>query len=839
MANVNINIASTGGRSAAADVKAAAAALREVAKAAASNPSALAAMRAQAALLSAQARVQSAAVRQSAQAFKEQQAATRAATAELRAKNAALRASNSLQVVSRSRAVNNRTAFLEMAGAYISAAGAARLFLAAWKEADNATAAARRLEAAANLSGISLSTLALTSQDAQRRFNLLAADANDLTTSVGKLRGRAGDVKNLRNNLKSFLDLGAAQGLTANDTLTAIEQTLRGQDEGLDRLLQKNPRQVYAEWAKQAGVSAAKMTDAQKAQAVLAAVTDAASKVNGAYAQSLDTVAGKQAKLATDARRTLAELGTATEGRRIALLDWASQGLEGVSGLILQIQVLAARLSAIGPTAKLSFLELQASARDAGESVISAIGGSRSVASESTEPLRRAAREAARARQAANEEVNALINGNAGQSAIRVEDLRRDRNSVSTATTPSGDAESNSRATALANLRVSLQKDLNAAVREGLPDYDKRLAAINDEAETERAKIREMKLGAATQQELLATVDKIAAIKKASLATDRAAALEALKLEAAGGSRLLSVQTEAQVDKVRADAAKKAVGATQEELMLINAIRDAEIARIRERAAEEQRQGAGAVQGVVNQSAQSRLSLGDQRGAALDQLQSELDERARVVNDAAQRGLITEQTRQNALVAIAEDGKRRRIQIEQELGSGTVAIGARATDALVRSTLSGIEQLVAGQASAGQVLKRMAAEPLIAELKMNATKAAFKAKAAFLAGNPVAGAGNLAAAAAYTAGAAGVARLAGTGGGGGVSAGGGGGGSAGGSRANDPIAGFSNRGRGGSDGMGRGEIVVIVKNPEGRELDRQIALLDRRAARGQITRPVG
>jgi hypothetical protein len=99
--------------------------------------------------------------------------------------------------------------------------------------------------------------------------------------------------------------LAAAQGLNAEQALEALNQTLMGQDEGLDKLVQKNPSVIYEEFAKSIGTSAGKLNDAQKAQALVNEFMVQGGKVQGQYATMLNTTAGKQQAL-NNAMDTLA-----------------------------------------------------------------------------------------------------------------------------------------------------------------------------------------------------------------------------------------------------------------------------------------------------------------------------------------------------------------------------------------------------------------------------------------------------------------------------------------------------------------------------------------------------
>ncbi len=152
----------------------------------------------------------------------------------------------------------------------------------------------RKLVAAAKLQGTSFEFLAKTSLQTQNAYQLNTQQANEFTIAVSKLAAKAGDVGKTGQAIKSLLDLAAAQGLNAEQALVAMNQALLGIDEGTDKLFQKNPMDLYKEYGKQIGVSAEKMTDAQKAQAILSALITQGSKVAGEYGNMMNTTAGQQ-----------------------------------------------------------------------------------------------------------------------------------------------------------------------------------------------------------------------------------------------------------------------------------------------------------------------------------------------------------------------------------------------------------------------------------------------------------------------------------------------------------------------------------------------------------------
>ena len=83
-------------------------------------------------------------------------------------------------------------------------------------EYDNAN---RQLAATAKLTGVELGFLQSVSKGAQNQFKLSAIAANGFTIELTKLAGKAGDIGQAAGGLEAFLDIGAARGLNASQTL--------------------------------------------------------------------------------------------------------------------------------------------------------------------------------------------------------------------------------------------------------------------------------------------------------------------------------------------------------------------------------------------------------------------------------------------------------------------------------------------------------------------------------------------------------------------------------------------------------------------------------------------
>ena len=167
----------------------------------------------------------------------------------------------------------------------------------------------RKLNATSRLTGIEFGKLRSFSEDARKELGLSTKQANEFTIAVSKLTNKAGDVDKTGDAISRLLDLAAAQGLNAEEALVAIQQAILGIDEGTDKLFQKNPSVIYAEYAKQIGTTAGKLNDQQKAQALLNAVMTDGLKVQGEYQNFLQSAAGRQSTLAVKTEQLAAKFG--------------------------------------------------------------------------------------------------------------------------------------------------------------------------------------------------------------------------------------------------------------------------------------------------------------------------------------------------------------------------------------------------------------------------------------------------------------------------------------------------------------------------------------------------
>jgi hypothetical protein len=148
--------------------------------------------------------------------------------------------------------------------------------------------------------------------------------------------------------LSAFLNVGAAQGMSAQQTLIAVHQAILGIDEGTDKLFQKNPSVIYKEFAAEIGTTAGKLTDQQKAQALVNEAMEASLKVGDAYGRFLETTVGKQSELATASERLQVAVGKMFEPFRAFLVGNATGFLNWLTGVVERLDGIIDRIARIG-----------------------------------------------------------------------------------------------------------------------------------------------------------------------------------------------------------------------------------------------------------------------------------------------------------------------------------------------------------------------------------------------------------------------------------------------------------------------------------------------------------
>lgn len=232
---------------------------------------------------------------------------------------------------------------------------------------DEFSASQRKLEGTAKLSGIALRDLKAVADQGKDAFKLSTVVANDFSSEIGKLTSKAGDITKSKDAMAAFLDIGAARGLSAADTLKAVQQAVLGIDEGTDKLFGKNPSVLYEEYADKVGKSAGKLTDQEKAMALLDATMVGGERVRGSYLDYLNSAAGQQELVNNKQEQGKVAFGEALQPIRTLVL----QGLNKLLDVLVPVVVWVGKAAnAVGVTLVQSFN----GARYAGAKVVEFLG---------------------------------------------------------------------------------------------------------------------------------------------------------------------------------------------------------------------------------------------------------------------------------------------------------------------------------------------------------------------------------------------------------------------------------------------------------------------------------
>jgi hypothetical protein len=215
--------------------------------------------------------------------------------------------------------------FVDLKAAWDMASGAARFLynqvVDSFRALDEYRGAIARLDAAAKITGVSITDLEAQVQQAKTTFQLGSTSAVDLTVATNKFAKAAGDTSLASRLMAAALDLGAAQGLKATQMAEGLTSALAGNDEFLNKLGLANPSQLWKDYAQAVGLSASKLTEQQQKFAVLNAIMEAGNKVTGTYSSYLETSAGKQDLLNNALEEARVSFGRALDPLRLMSIE--------------------------------------------------------------------------------------------------------------------------------------------------------------------------------------------------------------------------------------------------------------------------------------------------------------------------------------------------------------------------------------------------------------------------------------------------------------------------------------------------------------------------------------
>jgi polyhydroxyalkanoate synthesis regulator phasin len=216
-----------------------------------------------------------------------------------------------------------------IAGVFVAALMAAaqglRFLIGTLEDAKQRMVAGMRMSAASALFGVPLKELKKLAAEAAAQFELTAGQAANVATQVGKMAARAGQSARAQQLLNAAMDLGAANGLTLAEITEALDQTFRAQDEGLNRMGLADPSQHYKKLAREIGTTEDKLSDAQKQMAMMNAIIEAGTKVQGQYGRQMEGDLGTLNQFENQIKASREEIG-------IRFLPIAAQMAQRLSG---------------------------------------------------------------------------------------------------------------------------------------------------------------------------------------------------------------------------------------------------------------------------------------------------------------------------------------------------------------------------------------------------------------------------------------------------------------------------------------------------------------------------
>lgn len=193
---------------------------------------------------------------------------------------------------------------------------------------DAYSASQNKMAAQSKLTGVSMADLEKSAKRAREEFGLGAVVANEAATTTAKYAARAGDASKQNELLAAALNLGAASGLTAAESMEALNLGLKGQDEGFNKLGLSDPSKLWKDYADANGLAVGKMTEAQKRMAELTAVVDAGSKVGDTYNERLKSAAGQQELMNNKMENAKVQFGEALQPVRMLVIGGLSKLIE-------------------------------------------------------------------------------------------------------------------------------------------------------------------------------------------------------------------------------------------------------------------------------------------------------------------------------------------------------------------------------------------------------------------------------------------------------------------------------------------------------------------------------
>lgn len=216
----------------------------------------------------------------------------------------------------------------------------------AFQATDELEQSQRTLAATAQITGTNLQELYSISNSLKDAFKLDDDLANQFTETITRLTVQAGDFNKTQQAAAAFLELGAARGFTAKETMESLETAFIGVYRGAQRLIGQNVGDLFERQARKIGLTVAELTESEKAHILLTAAISAGETARGSYAQWLETAAGQQQLFALRLNDAQVRLGKALAPIRLLAIQGFAFIAEKVEAFIGGLQLLAAEFGA-------------------------------------------------------------------------------------------------------------------------------------------------------------------------------------------------------------------------------------------------------------------------------------------------------------------------------------------------------------------------------------------------------------------------------------------------------------------------------------------------------------
>jgi len=232
-------------------------------------------------------------------------------------------------------------------GALFTFAGVAAGLNRLREAANELTGSMRRLQGAAALTGAPLDFIRDLARRGREEFSLDAVEANKYAAELTTLAAKTGDLGRAQGALRDFLNLGAAQGLNTAETLALLEQAADGSDRALKKFFNLKPDELFERFANSIGKTKDQLTDAERAQAILNAAQEKGAVVVNAYADFVNSAAGRQDDFGDRLKDTAATIGEQLAPMFDFLIRIGGLVLNVIQGIIVSAEVFGSVLGGV------------------------------------------------------------------------------------------------------------------------------------------------------------------------------------------------------------------------------------------------------------------------------------------------------------------------------------------------------------------------------------------------------------------------------------------------------------------------------------------------------------